>query len=682
MDLPGHISYTEYKWLKPIHSPLSGRDSDTFLCSMGCLSVPRRALLDDFTHNYFAYIHPAIPVLDEALLGRILNEKHRANDGKISVLVFQALLFAGSAYASLDTVKACGFADVRAARRGFYRRAKILFDLNFENDLVAKAQAATILSLNSCADEPLDGYLWLTRAIQICMTLSCQYLGYKQRDTLLNKRLWWSIVIRDMSLSLSLRRRPQITSTELRVAPALLTEEDLMDEIQHSPIYCPMVKQQFVTAFLEQCQLALLLTRTLPLIFSGLEDPAPPLSLAKFYDLRTWIHRKMGSLRQWEVRFKLSSLSGDELYDTVGLLRSLTCAYYHTSRVILAHYEALLLERHMQFAGDNYYKLLEETALLLHDAGDGLIVTMEYLSRTGTAHILPPCVLAFGIMPLILTVIDYKLSPSTSELSSRRSRLDSLARIFQLAKSTYDIATHFTANTNRLLRLLYATLRPIVPDLEPECNDFQFEQTPHQYLEEIALIGIQRDFQAGLSHNWHQLYLRYPRIYLLIASSVDRWLSLGILLDNPDLPEFLRRAGSTGADIPSLPDTDGAADCDPLEPAPPSQKCQTGTGVGVCLRERVFPLELVIGDVSTLHHATPAFDGRASYNKAQFSRRISNGVDIDGWDFAVDIHQDVSFKSGGVTNDYNDDPGSERRGDRVEAEYEGIVDYFADQMVW
>lgn len=67
----------------------------TFVRSQTALRVPIQEVLDIFTKHYFLYVHPCLPVVDEAVFWR----KYRSVDasaGKISTLLFQAMLFAAS----------------------------------------------------------------------------------------------------------------------------------------------------------------------------------------------------------------------------------------------------------------------------------------------------------------------------------------------------------------------------------------------------------------------------------------------------------------------------------------------------------------------------------------------------------------------------------------------------------
>lgn len=55
----------------------------------------------------------------------------------------------------------------------------------------------------------------------------------------------------------------------------------------------------------------------------------------------------------------------------------------------LAHYEALLIERHRDYVGGDYTKHLLYTGNMLHDAIARLVPLLEYFSNKGKVQILP-----------------------------------------------------------------------------------------------------------------------------------------------------------------------------------------------------------------------------------------------------------------------------------------------------
>ena len=73
------------------------REDLAFLASKTCLSVPDRTVVDDFVRQYFLHIHPSMPVLDEAAFWDMYLHSGEDVDGRVSLFVFQALLFVSCA---------------------------------------------------------------------------------------------------------------------------------------------------------------------------------------------------------------------------------------------------------------------------------------------------------------------------------------------------------------------------------------------------------------------------------------------------------------------------------------------------------------------------------------------------------------------------------------------------------
>jgi hypothetical protein len=95
-NIPGHVSFTHYPFLEMRGMTTLDREDIAFLASKGCLSVPEESVLDEFVRQYFLHIHPTSPVIDEAEFWRVYRNPAAAAGKKISLFVFQAIIFAGS----------------------------------------------------------------------------------------------------------------------------------------------------------------------------------------------------------------------------------------------------------------------------------------------------------------------------------------------------------------------------------------------------------------------------------------------------------------------------------------------------------------------------------------------------------------------------------------------------------
>lgn len=69
------------------------------------------------------YVYPYMPVVDlEELLGAIDGTN---NSPKISLTLFQAVMFAGSAFVDLEQLQNAGYENRRAARAAYYQKVKV-----------------------------------------------------------------------------------------------------------------------------------------------------------------------------------------------------------------------------------------------------------------------------------------------------------------------------------------------------------------------------------------------------------------------------------------------------------------------------------------------------------------------------------------------------------------------------
>lgn len=108
------------------------KDDIMVLAGNGCLSVPDPDLADEFIAQYFLSVHPHVPLLDEAAFWECY--KNGSNNGespKISLVLFQALLFVASAYVAPETLKQLKLGARQTASKIFYNRAKVIYFLIF-----------------------------------------------------------------------------------------------------------------------------------------------------------------------------------------------------------------------------------------------------------------------------------------------------------------------------------------------------------------------------------------------------------------------------------------------------------------------------------------------------------------------------------------------------------------------
>lgn len=135
------VIYSYYPFIQPdaIHQLMI--EDIQYLETLGCYRVPSRPSLDVFVKAYFRYIHPLLPILDEGNFWRAYSGTTSIQTSKISIFVFQAMLFAAcsvciyhtggesplltSQFVPMSTIERLGFKNFHAARTTLYRRAKV-----------------------------------------------------------------------------------------------------------------------------------------------------------------------------------------------------------------------------------------------------------------------------------------------------------------------------------------------------------------------------------------------------------------------------------------------------------------------------------------------------------------------------------------------------------------------------
>jgi hypothetical protein len=109
-------------WLTPLPTHISAVDVD-YLRRKGALLVPEPKLRDELLKKYIQFVHPGLPLLDLEVFQASLQDPLR--NGSISLLLFQAVMFAGAAWADIKMVRRLGYWTRVAIRRAFYIKAKV-----------------------------------------------------------------------------------------------------------------------------------------------------------------------------------------------------------------------------------------------------------------------------------------------------------------------------------------------------------------------------------------------------------------------------------------------------------------------------------------------------------------------------------------------------------------------------
>ncbi|KAJ0422750.1 fungal-specific transcription factor domain-containing protein [Aspergillus carlsbadensis] len=376
-----------------------------FVRSQGALRVPIQEVLDVFTKHYFLYVHPCLPVVDEAVFWR----KYRCPDGsagKISTLLFQAMLFATSSFVPLEAAKECGYDSLQSARDDLYRRAKRLYELGVEKDRFVVAQASLLLTYYSTDAERSNNSRWLRTAIRHAKKERAHLYHHLQpcRKTLDLKRLWWCCMIRDRIISLGMRRPIQITPDEFDLNQPGLSFEDLQEECLQSEVYNPETKVALCRVLASLCHLIVAVTESILLVYPTTHSL--PYSLAERRVQLDRLDETKFALLEWEFSW-VANPDGKEYYihPSLTLYTNLCAIYYQSARIALCNRICLLIGHSTYLCDETDLPRIEscraELAMAIRSTADNV----KQLILNGVADKLPISAYAFVLTRITLPTL-------------------------------------------------------------------------------------------------------------------------------------------------------------------------------------------------------------------------------------------------------------------------------------
>ncbi|KAL2850643.1 fungal-specific transcription factor domain-containing protein [Aspergillus pseudoustus] len=210
--------------------PATLADEDVqFLTSKGVFSLPDAKLRNELLKTFVHHVHPYLPVLDlPVFLEAIAN-----NDGhtRVSLLLFHAVMFSSVAFVDPEYIQRAGYTSRRAARQEFFRKARLLYDLDVEQDRIVLIQSVLLMTYwHETPDDPKDFRHWLeialSQATMVAFPSSSEWASNGTRRTLW-KRIWWCMYTRDRLNALNLRRAPIIDDVDFTVPLPTLADFDI-----------------------------------------------------------------------------------------------------------------------------------------------------------------------------------------------------------------------------------------------------------------------------------------------------------------------------------------------------------------------------------------------------------------------------------------------------------------------
>lgn len=110
-------------YLKPLPQRMTSVDID-YLFAKGALSLPDITVRNALLRSYLEYVHPYMPLVEVHDLLQIIDDG-TGESGRISLLLFQAIMFAGTAFVDMEMLRAAGYTNRKTARKAFFQKARV-----------------------------------------------------------------------------------------------------------------------------------------------------------------------------------------------------------------------------------------------------------------------------------------------------------------------------------------------------------------------------------------------------------------------------------------------------------------------------------------------------------------------------------------------------------------------------
>jgi hypothetical protein len=273
MSFPEHIGYTAPVSSTSVSARLEKLDriEVEILIRKGALMMPPKSLCDDLVDSYFQWIHPIIPIINRA---RFMRQYHD-RDNPPSLLLLQAVILAASRVSSNPLLTDSNGSTVTASCT-FYKRAKALYDANFETDRVTVVQSLILIGWHwdGVDDVVKNIYYWGRVAIIIAqdtgMHRSVEASHLSSADKKLWKRIWWTLVTRDRSIAVAFGR-PVIINLDDCDVEALQESDFIDDDEDHEwyAIYTYHPDPSQVQFFLRYVELSKIMGRIQTTLYSA-----------------------------------------------------------------------------------------------------------------------------------------------------------------------------------------------------------------------------------------------------------------------------------------------------------------------------------------------------------------------------------------------------------------------------
>ncbi|KAI1029392.1 hypothetical protein LB504_010677 [Fusarium proliferatum] len=193
----------------------------------GAFVLPPKTLCDDLIETFFAWVHPIVPVINRTKF----MSQYRDPKNPPSMLLIQCILLAGARISTNPQLMVDGSASTAVAT--FYRRAKALYDADYERDGITLVQSMLLMGWYWAGPDDISKnmFYWSQSAIAVAQNLglhrSMENSTLSISEKRLRKRIWWTLFTRDRALAVGLGQSVSINLEDCDVD--MIADDDFIE---------------------------------------------------------------------------------------------------------------------------------------------------------------------------------------------------------------------------------------------------------------------------------------------------------------------------------------------------------------------------------------------------------------------------------------------------------------------
>ncbi|KAK8215932.1 cutinase transcription factor 1 alpha [Phyllosticta capitalensis] len=476
-------------YIKPL-PPRIGPDEIAYLEKKGALTIPNPELKTELLRAYVEFVHPFMPLIDlhEFL---IAVDSLEGSHGKISLILFQAVMFAGSAFADMSYLRKAGYSNRKEARKDFFQKTRLLYDFDYEQDRVSLVQALLLLTYYyETPDDQKDTWHWMGVATSVAHTIGLHRNPNKAnmdpKRVKLWKRIWWSTYMRDRLIALGMRRPTRIKDEDYDVPMMTLDDfhfEPIPEHVTCIPSTCVIARdvskqRQLAQLCIQKAKLCLCISHVLSKQYCVLNnnlglmnDRTTMMLLPKKLDTQKGdVQACDQELQQWQDELPDEAKYEEEPSGnrSIDLHKALLHMVFYTTLSAL-HRPQVLPSAPTPASGiddPGNVEMLEASRRHVRRAAVAITCIAQKLDSLDLVRYLPTTGVTVLLPAIIIHLLDIKAQDEETRRSSLRGFCQCMLVMGKL-RDLYAAADYSTAFLEAAIRKAGITIAPVPPPPQP-----------------------------------------------------------------------------------------------------------------------------------------------------------------------------------------------------------------------